>query len=143
MDNEKIVEAVSDQLDTAMVEIAEALKGAVDRYGADAVDLALMAFRIEAAHHLLLGVLQLVVVFIVWKLWRWLWSATRGGWDDADADDGAQIARVLGTFACGLFGGLMLAAGVLRLTSISAWVAVFGYPELRIAIKALEAAGLM
>jgi hypothetical protein len=55
MDNEKIVEAVSDKMDVAMVEIAEALKGAVDQYGEDAVDLALMAFRIEAAHHLLLG----------------------------------------------------------------------------------------
>ena len=141
MDNEKIVEAVSDQMDTAMVEIAEALKGAVDRYGADAVDLALMAFRIEAAHHLLLGVLQLVVVFIMWKLGRWMWAATQEGWDEGD--DGPAMARAVVVTVGGIVGGLMLAAGALRLLSISAWVAVFGYPELRIAIKALEAAGLM
>lgn len=141
MDNEKIVEAVSDKMDVAMVEIAEALKGAVDQYGADAVDLALLAFRVEAAHHLMLGVMQLVAAFIVWKLWRLMWAATQDGWDDDD--DGSQIARALGTVAGMMFGGLMLAAGVLRVTSISAWVAVFGYPELRIAIKALQAAGLM
>lgn len=137
MGNEKIVEAVSDQMDTAMVEIAEVLKGAVDRYGADAVDLALMAFRIEAAHHLLLGVLQLVVVFIMWKLGRWMWAVTQEGGENA------EILRDFGTIACAVFGGLMLVAGALRLLSISAWVAVFGYPELRITIKALEAAGLM
>ena len=137
MDNEKIVEAVSDQMDTAMVEIAEALKGAVDRYGADAVDLALMAFRIEAAHHLLRGVLQLVVVFIMWKLGRWMWTATQEGWDAGE--DGPAMARAVVV----IVGGLMFVAGALRLLSISAWVAVFGYPELRIAIKALEAAGLM
>ena len=141
MDNEKIVEAVSDKMDVAMIEIAEALKGAVDQYGADAVDLALLAFRVEAAHHLMLGVMQLVAALIVWKLWRLLWAATQDGWDAAD--DGSQIARALGTIAGMMFGGLMLAAGVLRVTSISAWAAVFGYPELRIAIKALEAAGLM
>ena len=141
MDNEKIVEAVSDQMDTAMVEIAEALKGAVDRYGADAVDLALMAFKIEAAHHLLLGVLQLIVVFIVWKLGRWMWAVTQEGWDAGD--DGSEMARAVVVTVGGIVGGLMLAAGVLRLTSISAWFAIFGYPELRIAIKALEAAGLM
>ena len=141
MDNEKIVEAVSDKMDVAMVEIAEALKGAVDQYGADAVDLALLAFRVEAAHHLMLGVMQLVAALVVWKLLRWLWAFTQEGWDDAD--DGAQIARAFGTIAGMMFGGLMLAAGILRVTSISAWVAVFGYPELRIAIKALEAAGLM
>ena len=141
MDNEKIVEAVSDKMDVAMVEIAEALKGAVDQYGADAVDLALLAFRVEAAHHLMLGVMQLVAAFVVWRLLRWLWAFTQEGWDDAD--DGSQIARALGTIAGMMFGGLMLAAGVLRVTSISAWVAVFGYPELRIAIKALQAAGLM
>lgn len=141
MDNEKIVEAVSDQMDTAMVEIAEALKGAVDRYGADAVELALMAFRIEAAHHLLLGVLQFVVVFLMWKLGRLMWAATQEGWDAGE--DGPAMARAIIVTVGGIGGGLMLAAGVLRLTSISAWVAVFGYPELRIAIKALEAAGLM
>lgn len=141
MDNEKIVEAVSDQMDTAMVEIAEALKGAVDRYGADAVDLALMAFRIEAAHHLLLGVLQLIVVFILWKLGRLSWAATQEGWDANE--DGSAMARAVIVIVGGIVCGLMFAAGVLRLTSISAWVAVFGYPELRIAIKALEAAGLM
>jgi len=141
MDNEKIVEAVSDKMDVAMIEIAEALKGAVDQYGADAVDLALLAFRVEAAHHLMLGVMQLVAALIVWKLWRLLWAATQDGWDAAD--DGSKIARALGTVAGMMFGGLMLAGGVLRVTSISAWVAVFGYPELRIAIKALQAAGLM
>jgi len=141
MDNEKIVEAVSDQMDTAMVEIAEALKGAVDRYGADAVELALMAFRIKAAHHLLLGVLQLVVVFIMWKLGRWMWAATQEGWDAGK--DGPAIARAIGVIFGGFIGSLMFVAGTLRLLSISAWVAVFGYPELRIAIKALEAAGLM
>lgn len=141
MDNEKIVEAVSDQMDTAMVEIAEALKGAVDRYGADAVDLALMAFRIEAAHHLLLGVMQLVVVFIVWKLGRLIWAATQEGWDANE--DGPAMARAVIVIVGGIVGGLIFVAGALRLLSISAWVAVFGYPELRIAIKALEAAGLM
>jgi hypothetical protein len=141
MDNEKIVEAVSDKMDVAMVEIATSIKGAVDQYGADAVDLALLAFRVEAAHHLMMGVMQLVAAFITWKLLRWLWSATQDGWDDAD--DGDQIARVFGGISGVIFGGLMLAAGILRVTSISAWIAVFGYPELRIAIKALEAAGLM
>ena len=141
MDNEKIVEAVSDQMDTAMVEIAEALKGAVDRYGADAVDLALMAFRIEAAHHLLLGVLQLIVVFLMWKLGRWMWSATQDGWDANE--DGSEMVRAVFVIVGGIVGGLMFVDGTLRLLSISAWVAVFGYPELRIAIKALEAAGLM
>lgn len=141
MDNEKIVEAVADKMDGAVADIAEALKGAVDRYGADAVELALMAFRIEAAHHLLLGVLQLVVVFIMWKLGRWMWAATQEGWDAGE--DGPAMARVVGGIVGGIVGGLMFVAGALRLLSISAWVAVFGYPELRIAIKALEAAGLM
>jgi hypothetical protein len=141
MDNEKIVEAVSDQMDTAMVEIAEALKGAVDQYGADAVDLALMAFRVEAAHSLMLGVMQLIAVLVIWKLLRWLWDVTQEGWERHD--EGAGIMRALGGFFGGGLGLLLLAAGILRVTSLSAWAAVFGYPELRIAIKALEAAGLM
>lgn len=141
MDNEKIVEAVSDQMDTAMVEIAEALKGAVDQYGADAVDLALMAFRVEAAHSLMLGVMQLIAVLVIWKLLRWLWDVTQEGWERAD--EGAGIMRAGGGFFGGGLGLILLAAGILRVTSLSAWAAVFGYPELRIAIKALEAAGLM
>ena len=141
MDNEKIVEAVSDKMDVAMVEIAEALKGAVDQYGADAVDLALMAFRVEAAHSLMLGVMQLIAAFVVWKLLRWLWAATQDEWE-RDIE-GAGIVRLMGAIFGGGIGLLFLVAGILRFTSISAWAAVFGYPELRIAIKALEAAGLM
>ena len=141
MDNEKIVDAVSDKMDTAMVEIAEALKGAVDQYGEDAVDLALLAFRIDAAHHLLIGVMQLVVAFIMWRLLRWLWVATQDG--GHPGDDGPLLLRAIGCIVGGAIGGLMVIGGVLRLTSISAWIAIFGYPELRIAIKALQAAGLM
>lgn len=137
----KIEEAVSDQMGMAMGEIAEALKGAVDQYGADAVDLALMAFRLEAAHSLMLGFMQLIAALVVWKLLRWFYAVTKKGWDEAD--DGSQMARVFGTIGGVTIGLIFLAGGILRITSVSAWAAVFGYPELRVAIKALEAAGLM
>lgn len=141
MESEQIVEAVADKMDGAVAEIASALKQAVSEYGADAVDLALLAFRVEAAHHLMLGALQLVAALITWKLLRLLWAATQEGWDKGH--EGHEMGRAVGSIAGAIFGGLMLAAGIMRLLSISAWVAVFGYPELRIAIKALQAAGLM
>jgi hypothetical protein len=77
----------------------------------------------------------------MWRLLRWLWVATQDG--GHPGDDGPLLLRAIGVIFGVIVGGLMFVAGALRLLSISAWVAVFGYPELRIAIKALEAAGLM
>jgi hypothetical protein len=141
MENEKIVEAVSDKMDGAVAEIASALKQAVSEYGPDAVDLALVAFRVEAASHLLGGLIAAVVAVVIWKVMVKVWAMTQKGWDEGL--EGPAMIRCFGTGLGSVVLVFSVIAAVARLSSISAWIAVFGYPELRIAIKALEAAGLM
>ena len=116
---------------------------AVKQYGPDAVDLALMAYRVEAAQQVLHGVVLLAVAaataILYAKLWTWSAAKMEGGY----GDEPYYIARVL----CGILGTVCFllsgASAMARLLDVSAWLATFGWPELRIAMKALEAAGLM
>lgn len=131
---------LTDQLGTALSEITDTLKSAVTEYGPDAVDLALMAFRVEAIQQLVGGLFLMLPVIICVANIKTVWNKTSGGgWSSEDRGFMRGGYLVLGSIIS-MFTAL---PGLNYLTDISAWAAAIGYPELRIAMKSLEAAGLM
>lgn len=148
MSDANISEAVSgfsDKMDGAMVEIAKALKDVVTQYGPDAVNLTLAAFRFDAMQQIIYGSALAAITVAIAICYKKTWAytapliAAAGPYDR----DGYYAVRIIG----GIFGGIsavILAVGAAdKLLDLSAWMAAFGYPEIRIAIKALSAAGLM
>ena len=124
-------------------QVAAAMSEAVKQYGPDAVDLALMAYRVDAAQQVLHGVAFAVAAtaVIIAFVRFWAWSGTK--MDGSYNDEPYYIGRGLGGFFAVAASTAFAAAALARLLDVSAWLATFGYPELRIAIRALEAAGLM
>ncbi|MEY4863787.1 MAG: hypothetical protein RLZ51_1882 [Pseudomonadota bacterium] len=129
----------------AVKQVGAALAEAAKEYGPDAVDLALMAYRVDAAQQLVLGTLMAALVLAVVKAYLlfWAWSGKQIEVVGPVNDEGYFVGRL----AFGLAGAgavvLLSASAIYRLLDLSAWAASFGYPELRIAMKALQAAGLM
>ena len=136
-------QATQETIGEVVKQVAAAMSEAVKQYGPDAVDLALMAYRVEAAQQVLHGVVFAVVAVAVTiayvKLWTWSGSNMKGSYNDGDV---YLVRAVVGAFAAAT-AAIGIYAALLRFLDVSAWFAVFGYPELRIAMKALEAAGLM
>lgn len=135
------MEKVDKLMDAALSDVAKTLKDAVSKYGPDAVDLALVAFRIEAIQTLVFGVAYLGVAIAAYKFGNAVMHWTRDGW--AENDEGSAMGRVVGLFTASATGLLAIAAALDNLLDIPSWVAALGYPELMIATKALEAAGLL
>lgn len=135
MEQETIKEGASEIIKV----VAEAIQNAVALYGPQAVDLAMVVYRVDAAQALIEGFL-LVGLFVLGQflLVKKLWPLT-------------ERVRNRGTpevFWCPYFfitasTGLACLMGLLQLTKVHYWLAVFGYPEVHMAMKALTAGGLM
>jgi len=131
-------DAVEGTVAEAMKQVGAALAEAAREYGPGAVDLALMAYRVDAAQQLLYGAVCLAITLGVALSYRKLWRASES-WNEFDRDP-----LRLGAGVCAVVVGAFFFSGAFALLiDASAWIAAFGYPELRIAMKALEAAGLM
>lgn len=136
-----LLETTTNQLDTAISQVSTALKIAVEKYGADAVDLAVLVYRIEAIQNLVYGVFYLMVVFGMYHIIKHIIKWTDDGCKrDSEAAFMARIIGVGGSVATIFFS---FVAGANHLTSVTNWAAAFGYPELMMARRALEAAGLL
>ena len=140
--NDVVTKSLDETLSGAVKAVADGITNAVAEYGPDAVELALMAYRIEAAQQVATGCLMVGVAVVIAFAYRKFWEVSRPYMGTRN-EEPYLISRVL----LGAIGGAVsiptLFAAVPRIADISAWVAIFGYPELRIATKALEAAGLM
>jgi hypothetical protein len=131
-------EMVKEGFGEIVARVASAMEAAVKDYGPDAVELALLTYRISAVQELIWGGLMAATVVAIFILCRWVWvTSSEMHWSNRDLFRAAT---------CG-FGGLasvflvIFAAG--KLGSVTNWAAALGYPELLIATKALMAAGLM
>ena len=138
----------TDQTITAIVaEVASALKDAAAEYGPQAADLALMTYRVDAISSLLFIPASAAIVYGSWRAWGCLkavsagWVRTNHGWEEDS--DGRGIARTLGAVALVGVSFLVSCVAVSRAMDIPLWMAALGNPELLIATRALQAAGLM
>lgn len=137
-----ITTVATDSAGQIVAEVAAALKDAVKEYGPDAVDLALMAYRVDAIQTIANGMILTAVgaAFAVVALFF-------GRKFKAEMEkDGYETYEVFYGFAGGgaLLGSVpFFVEGPSRLVVVYNWIAAFGYPELMIATKALQAAGLL
>lgn len=117
------------------------LKEAATKYGPDAVDLAMVVYQIEAIQQIVSGLFLLLLVHLTVKALRYLIDSTAEGWRK---DEGPTVSgRIAGLIVGVIFGICIAIYAADRLLSVTNWVAAFGYPELMMAKRALEAAGLM
>jgi len=132
---DKIEAIATDTIGDIAARVAGAMEAAVKDYGPDAVDLALLAYQVQAVQSLVFGVMGVVALIAITVAYVKIWRIS------ADHND-PDFARVFGAMAAIALGvcGLALAS---RLLSAVHWLAAFGYPELLIATKALQAAGLL
>ena len=137
---ETIIEAGKEQLSNALEVVSNSFTEAVTQYGPQAVDLALVVYRVDAAQALLTAAgIFICLTFVQVFLWKkgvpWAESIRCG--EDRSA---AKIS---------VFGGLILlfiTSAVLfieELCYLPYWMALFGYPEVYMATKALVAAGVL
>lgn len=130
-----------EKLDVALSEVAKTLKQAIDKYGPDAVDLALVAYRVDAIQTLVFGFAWAAVTFALFKIGQRVLQVTEK--DYQNGEEWAIFARVFGV-GLPAVAGILTSLGALNdLLDVPAWVAALGYPELMIATRALEAAGLL
>ena len=132
-------EITQETLSQIVGRVAGALEAAVKDYGPDAVDLALLAYRVDAIQSLVGAAVCLGFVAGIIFFYRWFWYAV----SHLDAYDDRPMARAAVGAVSSLVSFFLGGIGVLGLIDAPKWVAAFGYPELLIATKALEAAGLM
>jgi hypothetical protein len=124
-------------------QVAGAMSDAVKQYGPDAVDLALVAYRVEAAQQLLHGAVSAAVVVALIVAYQKFWALSAARMTGSYNDEPFIIGRVIFGVLAAIAATLAAASAAGNLLDVSAWLAAFGYPELRIAMKALEAAGLL
>jgi hypothetical protein len=135
MEPDKIADATITQV---VAEVASALKDAAVEYGPEAADLALLAFRVDAVQTLAEGGVWVLILLAAWRAWLWFWAKSED-WDD----DAKYPSRAVGGIIGGIAGFVIALYAIGILIDIPVWVAAFGSPELLIATRALEAAGLM
>lgn len=122
---------------------ATSVKEAVDKYGEQTVDLGLMVYRLSALQSILLGLFGLVfLITLLIPMFRGFpkiraWIAAGERYSDREA---IWVLVVIGYVVALPFSLLLILKG---LFDIYAWAAVFGYPEVLIAAKALASAGLL
>lgn len=133
MDQETITSAVKT--------VAVAMQDAIAEYGPQAADMALLAYRVQAAQNLAESLIGLALVFFVqmgiFKIW-WPYVATL----DVDSSDRSGL-RWTPTVIIGLISMFIFFGALSNLIYVPYWLALLGYPEVLIAIKALAAANLM
>ena len=130
-----------------VAQVAAAMKDAAAEYGPQAADLALLAYRVDAIKSLLLIPVAGGILYGAWRGWKWLWRAS-ADWCDPPGKAyrdtfPRDIARILSSIGGGVGGFFLAAITIDRVIDLPLWMAAFGAPELLIATRALEAAGLM
>lgn len=122
----------------AVTKVTAALELAATEHGQAGVDLALLAYRVDAIQGLALGAMWLLsaagcglLIYAIWRL------------TEAWLEEDRVPARVIAGMVVGVGAGIFLVVGMIDLLRIPHWMAAFGYPEVLIATRALQAAGLM
>lgn len=129
---------VDKSLSSVLATVTQSLVDATKEYGPDAVELGLFVYRMEAVQKLVLAFVISVVLIIFWKMWI-KWAKTCRDWTDPDFGFPRGAAALILTFAT----VPLVVEVIFDLFNAFYWVAAFGYPEVLVAYKALEAAGLM
>ncbi len=124
--------------------VADAIDKAVATYGPQAVDLAMMVYRVEAIQQLVnAGVYVSISVLIAWI---WLVPFRKMVIKDLEGVDGEKPFWPIMT-ASGILAAFislpMFSKHIQDLIYIPYWIAAFGSPELFMATKALSAAGAL
>lgn len=137
-------EAVQATITEVVKQVSDTMTEAIKEYGPDAVDLAMMAYRIEALQQIVTGFICAAALAAVVCAYRkfWCWSGAKIRESRHD-EDGFFLARAMLGAGVAIGGAFLLAGAIQNVVDVSAWVAVLGHPELRVAMKALVAAGLL
>jgi hypothetical protein len=141
----KVVDVAS-QLNGALADITTAMKGAISTYGPDAVHVVMLSFRVEAGQQLLGGIflIGLLICLIAFGKKSWIYFSKMEKESETSSDEeGAQFMKLASSVFTSILGIVCLVSAYQAISDLSAWMAVFGWHELRIATKALHAAGLM
>jgi len=129
---------VDKSLSSVLATVTQSLVDATKEYGPDAVELGLFVYRMEATQKLILASVISVVLIIFLKIWI-KWAKSCKDWSDPNQGFPRGFAGVVLT----LITVPLVVEVILDLFNPFYWVAAFGYPEVLVAYKALEAAGLM
>lgn len=128
-------------LTSSFVDIADkvsaAMEMAINEYGSATIDLALLAYRAEAWQSLIWGFLSIAFLAAIITTSKKLSQAPHL------IDSDATVARFLIVFFSFVVSVPFTIVAILHLSSPVVWLAAFGYPELLIATRALQAAGLL
>lgn len=148
-------------LDNVIADVSKQLSDAVTHYGPDAVNLVLMSYRIDAIGQLSKGgicvaamaALHIIVMKFVFNPLSKIRKAAfqydmnnvipEGDYHKIMSYEDAATFTFMAVTAYSVLQFFLLLGSYFFLADISAWIAAFGYPELRIAMKALYAASLM
>jgi hypothetical protein len=144
MEPEKLA---TDTITQVVAEVASALRDAAVEYGPEAADLALAAYRIAAIQQLMFVPLAAILIYLVVHGRHAFWKAS-AGWvetmSSGHIDTGMRTtARTVYAIAGSVFSAVLIGTAISRAMDVAAWAAAFGYPELMIATRALQAAGLL
>lgn len=114
---------------------AQSMSEAVTTHGPQAVELGLFVYRLEGLKVIGLGLLALALsVGLVVGLYKNHHAQTKDKWSEG------AIFLQLALYVLLVLSNL---AAVAQLSSVYHWAAALGYPEVLIAYKALQAAGIM
>lgn len=126
-----------ENLDEIISEVTLALQEAVKQHGAEAVELGLLIYKLEAFKIIVLGVVGVILLITLltsaFKVCKKISSART--YDK-------ELPYVVGALIC-IIPIMLLIDTSLHILNVHAWAAVFGYPQVFIAAKALAAGGLL
>lgn len=132
------MEEIEQETITAIIgRVATALEGAVAEHGATAVDLGLLAYRVDAAQAVVFGLIFLVPLAFIPKALNQVRNFEKEAdfWGKGNGWFLFCFVVIPASFVC-------LSVAFSSLTVVNLFAA-FGYPELLIATRALEAGGLL
>lgn len=140
---ENVNQNISMTIDQMMGEVFIALESAIEKYGAEAVDLGLLVFQIEAIRVLISPLIWFIlsIFFIIF----FIKVVVKGFL--VLKETGEETIESAGRIVSGGLGIVLFTIGfIVSLTEILnpvLWIAAFGYPEVYIATNALRSLGLM
>lgn len=140
---ENVNQNISMTIDQMMGEVFIALESAIEKYGAEAVDLGLLVFQIEAIRVLISPLIWFImsIFFIIF----FIKVVVKGFL--VLKETGEETIESAGRIISGGSGIVLFTIGfIVSLTEILnpvLWIAAFGYPEVYIATNVLRSLGLM
>jgi hypothetical protein len=122
--------------DAIFAQAAGALQSAMANHGEEAVEVAMLVYRLEAARIVAIGAFCFIIgaALLAFSI-SVIRQAAKINALDSDTVGGTIIVLFVATIILGLSGRWFF--------SIYAWMAVFGNPDAFITAKALQAAGLL